>query len=156
MAPVLRGYRRRALLRDLAMGELSPRELAKKHDITIQDVLSTKETEAENIRELSQALSGTLNIEVAGLWIAQKQNRLAELEHEASEIREALRNLREDQRILWSRSHRDMIRTYIELLKTVADELGAYPQRDRTPQKLGQAVHYVIDTGDEEASEALR
>jgi hypothetical protein len=84
------------------------------------------------------------------MWITRKENRLAELEHEAEEIRDTLDYYRQEG-IYWSRSHRDMIRTYLEILRSVADEIGAYPQRQSQPARSGSTVHYVIDTEDSDS-----
>jgi len=148
---LLRGYERLRLLRDLATGAGQSQELAslaRQYNISQSELRIFQRDHQEEISELSSALSQGSNIETAGMWITRKENRIAELEHEAEEIRDTLEDYRQDG-ISWSRAHRDMIRTYLEILRSVADETGAYPQRQSSPRQSGQTVHYVIDTGDE-------
>src|SRR6266568_9220864 len=143
---LLRGYERLRLLRDLATaGDLRP--LARQYNLSQSELRVFEQEHQEEISELSSALTQGSNIETAGMWITKKNNRIAELEHEAEEIRNVLEDYRQDG-IFWSRAQRDMIRTYLEVLRQVADETGAYPQRQSQPRQSGQTVHYVIDTED--------
>jgi len=146
----IRGYQRLRLLRDLATSPSTPRELARDTGIPLRELLQFRDEHQEEISELAAALSSNLQLETQGMWITKKSNRLAELENEAEEIRDTLQDFR-DQGIPWSRSHRDMIRTYLEILRSVADETGAYPQRQSAPARSGSTVHYVIDTEDSES-----
>lgn len=147
--PPWRGYERLQLIRDLAMGELSPKELARNYGVQDIDIRYFAEDFREEINEVRLALQGTLSIETAGLWITKKQNRLAEYQQEAEEIRSFLQALR-DKGFHWSRAHRDLLRSYLEILRATAEELGAYPQRSAPPQRAGTAVRYVIEVEDEE------
>jgi hypothetical protein len=144
----IRGYERLRLIRDLALGELSPRELARDYRLSVETVIEFRESFHEEISELRAALANSLPIETAALWITRKQNRLAEMQAEAEEIRDFLEELRSSG-IRWSRAHRDMLRTYLEILRQCADELGAYPQRNTAPARTGSTVHYVIDAGEQ-------
>jgi len=154
-APGLRGYQRLRLLKDLATSPQTPREIAQNYGLRLPVLLAFREAHEQEIAELNHAFSRGLPTETSGLWITRKENRLAELENEAEQIRDTLQEYRDDG-IPWSRSHRDMIRTYLEILRTVADETGAYPQRQAAPQRSGSTVHYVIDTGSQDATEALQ
>lgn len=145
----IRGYQRLRLLRDLATSPSTPRELAHQYDLPLQELRTFQAEHQEEISELASALASNIPLETQGMWITQKPNRLAELEAEAEEIRDTLHDYRE-QGISWSRAHRDMIRTYLEILRAVADETGAYPQRQSAPARSGSTVHYVIDTEDTE------
>jgi predicted transcriptional regulator len=141
----LKGHERLRLIADLAMNELSHRELAHREGVTQADVKEFATAHVGEIAEVRAALAGQLAIESAGLWISKKQNRLAEYQNEAEEIRDFLADMRH-QGIRWSRSHRDMLKLYFDIFKQAADELGAYPQRAQAPARTGQTVHYVIDT----------
>jgi len=150
MAPVdldeiYRGKDRLALIRDIAMNELSTRELAQKTGQTQAAIASFREEHTTEIAEVRAALAGQLAIETAGLWISKKQNRLAEYQAQAEDIRDFLEDLRRDG-VRWSRAHRDMLKVYLDLMHSTADELGAYPQRMAAPARTGQTVHYIIDT----------
>jgi hypothetical protein len=127
------------------MGELSHREIAQREGLKQTDIKEFADEHISEIAEVRAALAGQLAVETAGLWISKKQNRLAEIQGEAEEIRDYLAEMREDG-VRWSRAHRDMIKLYMDMFRHVADELGAYPQRAQAPARQGQTVHYVIDT----------
>lgn len=144
-APAIRGRVKLALIRDLAMGEHAYATLAQRYGLTHDQVQDFSHTYADEIGEVSQALSGHLQLETAGLWVAKKNERLAEYQQEIEDITQAINDLR-DAGIPWSRAHRDMIRTRLDIYRQAADELGAYPQRQQAPQRQGAQVHYVIET----------
>lgn len=141
----IRGRIKLALIRDLAMGEWDETSLARRYDLATEEVRSFKLGHQDEINEVSQALSGHLAIETAGLWIAKKNERLAEYQQEIDDITEALEDLR-NSGVPWSRAHRDMIRARLDLYRQAADELGAYPQRQQAPQRQGTQVHYIIES----------
>jgi hypothetical protein len=144
----LRGYERLKLITDLAMDYLSEREIAEKEGVSARQVIAFKHQYVDEIAEVRAALTGQTAIETAGLWTTKKQYRLAEYQDQIEEIRTQLAELSGQP---WTRSRRDMTRTLLELFRQVADELGAYPQRSTPPARQGQAVHYVIETEDNEA-----
>lgn len=142
-----RGRVRIRLLRDLAMGEWTPKSLAARYGVSMSAIVAFSEKYADDVAEVGAALSGTLNVETAGIWAARKQERLAELQQGIDDIDATLDELRE-QGIKWSRAHRDMFRARLELYRMIADELGAYPQRQAPPVRTGNTVTYVIETED--------
>jgi hypothetical protein len=127
------------------MNELSHREIAHREGVTQADIKEFAEEHIMEIAEVRAGLAGQVAIETAGLWITKKQNRLAEYQAEAEELRDYLADLRANG-VRWSRAHRDMMKLYFDIFKQAADELGAYPQRAQAPARTGQTVHYVIDT----------
>jgi hypothetical protein len=145
-----RGHERLRLIADLAMAEFSHRELATQNSSTLEDIAAFAKEHEKEIAEVRAALAGQLAIETAGLWITKKQNRLAEYQAEAEEIRDFLAEMRANG-VRWSRAHRDMLKMYLDLFKQSADELGAYPQRAAPLARQGQTVHYVIETEHNEA-----
>jgi hypothetical protein len=146
----IRGRVRLGLIRDLAMGEWDYSSLARQTGFSARDIEAFAEEHAEEIAEVSQALSGQLPMETAGLWLTKKQNRLAEYQAEIEDIEQTIEELRANG-VGWSRAHRDMLRIKIDLFRQAADELGAYPQRAAAPARQGSTVHYVIETDDNEA-----
>lgn len=150
LSAIHRGRARLALIRDLAMGEWSPQHLAKQMGLPTEDILEFKDRYEDEIQEVRSALAGQLAIETAGLWITKKQNRIAEYQQIADDIGDALAHLRrqseEDDKVNWSRAHREMNRQRMDVFRAVADELGAYPQRQSAPARSGTTVHYVIET----------
>jgi hypothetical protein len=149
-ATALRGRQRLMLISDLAMGEWSLEELATRMGLPVADIRVFAETYAHEISEVSQALAGHLSIETAGLWVTKKQHRMAEYQAEIEEIDQYIAELRRNG-VKWSRSHRDMLRARQDLYRQVADEVGAYPQRQAAPVRQGSSVHYIIDTEDSDA-----
>jgi hypothetical protein len=145
------------------MGEWSPASIAKRLGVDTADITKFAETYAKDIDEVRQALAGQLAIEAAGLWITKKQNRLAELQADFDECNDVLAQMRtgsyrptdNDGTNLGSRRHRAILKTKMDLLRTVADELsprGAAAGVGSPDDP--NVVHYVIDAG--EATEALR
>lgn len=142
-----RGARRMKFCSELAMGELSHRELAKKYDITVPEVAQFAKDFETEIAEISIALSGKLAIESAGLWIAKKQNRLAELQDDVEAINYRLTGCH-DQKMLGT-----LLRAKHSALRSAADELA--PRAGRTEAAIGgDVVHYVLEA-DEATLRAL-
>jgi hypothetical protein len=150
VSAIYRGRARLGLIRDLALGEWTPAGLASQLGLPPDDVISFAREFADEIAEVKLALAGQLAIETSGLWITKKQNRLAELQEEFEQIAEATQDLR-DRGITWSKAQKDMTAQKIALLRAVADELGAYPQRSTPPARTGNTVHYIIETDDADA-----
>jgi hypothetical protein len=142
-----RGFRELELVTDLAMGEWSLRELAEATGLPTSDIQEFADEHAREIVEVKAALAGQLARETAGMWIVKKQNRLAELQQMYSEVAEVQNRFNNGPTgPTWSRSHKDMVKARLDILRHVADELGAMPQRASQPARTGSTVHYVIDT----------
>jgi hypothetical protein len=109
-----RPWERRALCRELAVGEVTGAALARKYDVTRQAISAFKKRHAAEI----DAIKADLDNEFAGLWIAQKSARIAayQADLEASEGG-------------GFGSHFEQIRTRTQVLKAVAEELGQLPPR---------------------------
>jgi hypothetical protein len=151
LSDLYRGWSRLGLIRDLAFGEFSPAELAADIGCTVQDVLEFQDTHQDEIAETRAALAGHLAIETAGLWVAKKQNRLAELQSDLEDLGDAVDEIR-DLGKLGGQQHRDVVKTRVTLLKAVADELspkstGIKPRAEEP----GNVVRYVIEDSDAEA-----
>lgn len=147
---IARGRGRLSLIRDLAMGEWSASELAHQLGLPKEDIDAFAKVESEAISEYKLVLAGKLAEETAGLWITKKQNRMAELQAEYEDVDEALVE-RRAAGFSWSTHHKDMIRAKLNILRAVAEELGAYPQRSEQPANTGNVVHYLIEGEDMEA-----
>jgi hypothetical protein len=72
----LRGRHKLALIRLLAVGELTQAELAEEFGVTQPSIAAFKK---RNLAEI-QHVKANLEDEFAGLWIARKKDRVAELE----------------------------------------------------------------------------
>jgi hypothetical protein len=137
---------------DIAQADFSFRDLAEATGLSVADIQAFADEHSREIDECRKSLLNQLAREAAGLWIADKASRIAELQamyEEAREIHAALNSPTPT----WSRSHKDIIKARLDILRHVADELGAMPQRAAQPARTGTTVHYVIETdpGDLEA-----
>ncbi len=72
----LGGRHARALARELALGNMSQASLAEKYGVSPSAISQFKAKHAEEIK----AIAANADDEYAGMWIAQKQARLAEYE----------------------------------------------------------------------------
>lgn len=147
-----RGYQALQLMYDIAQEDWSFTELAQATGLSVADIRQFAEDHSREIEECRKSLLNQVARETAGLWITDKANRIAELQtmyEDAAAIHAALNTPQPT----WSRSHKDIIKARLEILRHVADELGAMPQRAAQPARTGSTVHYVIETapGDLEA-----
>jgi len=158
-----RGRLRLELIRDLAMGEWSTASIAKRLGVDHKDITDFAEKYANDIAEVRSALAGQLAVEAAGLWITKKQNRIAELQADFDELNTVLDSMRSgtyrptdnDGTNLGSRRHRGILKSKMDILRSVAEELSprGAAAGSGSPDDPN-IVHYVIDAG--EISEALR
>lgn len=156
-----RGRMRLELIRDLALGEWSPASIAKRLGVDTEDIVEFAEKYANDVAEVRQAMAGQLAIEVSGLWIGKKQNRIAELQADFEELNEVLDEMRNgkyhptdnDGTNLGSRRHRGILKSKMDILHAVSEELSPRGTNNNSPEDPN-IVHYVINAGD--ATEALR
>jgi hypothetical protein len=99
------------LCRELAVGEKSQVQLAEEYDVAQSSISTFKKRHAERIREIQQNLDN----EFAGLWIAEKANRIAEYQA--------------DVEMIGSTTKADLLRVKATILKAVSEELGQLPAR---------------------------
>jgi hypothetical protein len=122
--PRLRGWQRVALLRDLALAEMTVREIAVKYGRSESTMYSWKVNHAAEI----DAIRADAANEFAGLWVAQKVNRVAEYQADI-----------EDEDTDVQVKHR--------ALRAVAEELGQLT----TKQEIQASVVYQVEGVDPEA-----
>lgn len=141
-----RGRKRLALIRDLAMGEWSNRELADQLGVKVTEVATFAAMNGEEITEVRAALAGQLAIESAGLWVAKRHNRVAEYQ---AFIEELETDILDSRRAFGagSKEHINLLRTYAIFMKQVADEY--LPTRQEKASGDANVVHYVIEADDE-------
>lgn len=119
----------------LAAGEHTQGQIAELLGVTQQAISLFAKREAEAVVEVQK----NLDDEFAGLWIAQKENRIAEYEA-----------LMED---LATADHSDpaVVRAKALALKSVAEELGHLPGRLTVSGQLDTQTRYTINGVDPEA-----
>lgn len=153
---IYRGHRRLALIRDLAMGELSSAEIARNLGLGTKDIEDFRETYTSEVAEVRAALAGRLAIETAGLWISKKQNRVAEVQADIEDINYELNRIRsgtlkdiDEAGGLGSRKHQNLLRMKLAALKLVADEYSVRGMSKADSEEDDRnVVHYVIDLDD--------
>lgn len=153
LSDLYRGFPRLGLIRDLAFGEFSHAEIARTLGCKAADIAEFAAQNEEDIAEVRAALAGQLAIETAGLWIAKKQNRLAEYQSDVEDLIEAIETLRSEGQ-LGSPKHREVLKSKTVMLKAVADELAPRGVTLRQSDKSNDdknVVHYVIEDPDAEA-----
>jgi predicted transcriptional regulator len=116
------------LCRELAMAEVSQNELARRHGVTKSAVSQFARRHAARIAEIREHLDD----QFAGLWIADKANRLAVYQHEVEAIA--------------GNTHHEWVKAKATLLKNVAEETGQLPPR--ATAVIVPVVH-IIEAGGE-------
>lgn len=158
-----RGRLRLELIRELAMGEWSVASIARRIGVDVSDVTDFEEEYRSDIAEVRQALAGQLAIEAAGLWISKKHNRIAELQADFDELNDVLKEMRSgtykptdnDGTNLGSRRHRGILKSKMDILKAVSEELSPRSSSSNAGSPDDpNVVRYVIDAG--EIAESLR
>ncbi len=81
-----RGHQRRMLIHELAVGAKNQRVLAAERGVSYQSIWEFSKRHAEEIEQAKAALDA----EFVGLWIADKRNRLAELQTMADDLLDLL------------------------------------------------------------------
>lgn len=109
-----RAWERRQLCRELAAGDVTQAALARKYGITKQAVSAFAKRHAAEIDTIKAQLDDAF----AGLWIAAKENRIAQYQadYEASEAHDKA-------------EHFEWIRVRTQIMHQVAEELGQLPPR---------------------------
>lgn len=162
-----RPWVRRQLIHELARGEETQTFLAERHQVTKQAITEFKHRHATEIDQVR----GDLENEFAGLWVADKQNRIAVYQDEIETISERLANdeleqaLEDyidagddtDERKRRAERVADLLSqnpTWARLrqaaIKAVAEELGALPQRMSVNLEGNVGIRYEVVGLDQE------
>lgn len=106
-----RGWVRHRLIRELALGEKRNMDLAAEYGVSSTSITNFKNRYAFEIEEVRNNLAD----EYAGLWVARKKERIAELQAAAEKMakNESPRNAE----------------VLVTILKAAAEELGQLPAR---------------------------
>lgn len=129
-SPLERPWVRRALCRDLALSDVTQSDLAEKYGVTPSSITTFKQRHVQEISAIQQDTAD----EYAGLLLASKQARIATY----SDMIEQAHDRGDD-------------KTAGRLLRQIAEELGALPQRTVISGQLDTQSRYVIDGVDLEA-----
>lgn len=132
------GWRAQQLCHDLAAGEKTQVELAAEHGVTQPAIAMFKARNAARIAAVRERLDD----EFAGLWIAQKRNRVAEYQSDVERINA------KSQKDGATMADADMLRVKGTFLKAVAEELGQLPARVNV--SVSPVVHILEGVSREE------
>lgn len=117
--PLSRPGRRRKVIRELASNDYTKRELAEKYNVSLQAVHQFARRHAEEIAAVREDWDN----EFAGMWIANKANRLDEYSRQVEMVHEYLAEYGIDE------DSPQFLRLQQAALKAVAEELGQIPSK---------------------------
>lgn len=129
---ISRGWVKQRLIKDLALGEKTHRQLGEQYGVSREAVMRFARV---NRMEIEHA-RGLLGEAYAGLWIANKESRVAEYQVAAEKMADGD-----------SPRHAEVL---VNVLKAVADEMGDLPQR-ASVQVNNTEVRYEVHGVDPEA-----
>lgn len=135
-----RGWAKRQLIHELARMEKTQVQLAQEYGV-VQSSISEFGTRH---RAEIEAVKLDIENEFAGLWVAKKVNRLAELESDIERIIQT--NAGDTVRM----ADAEILRTKAALLKQVADELGQIPNKSHVKIESETVVRYLMTGVDDE------
>jgi hypothetical protein len=124
----LSGRNKLYVIRALATGDPKQSVLAEMFGVGRNAITNFKDRNRRAIDEVRQAIDD----EFAGLWVARKEARLAELEWMIDILADAIEEMPDV----------DMIRVRASLLKNVSEELGQLPPRQ---QVVSARVTHVVE-----------
>jgi hypothetical protein len=116
---IIRGHVKRAVLIDLAAGDLSLAAIGAKYGVSGQAILHHRDANLEEIAEIKAHITEGVRKEVAGLWIADKSARIAAYEYQMDLLAEQL-----EDGSLEPSDFRGAMKVQQQALRNVAEELG--------------------------------
>lgn len=125
-AVIDRGWVKHQLIRELAVGDKTSQELGEKYGVTDGAIRMFAQRHLPTIEQVR----ANLDDEFAGLWLAEKKNRIAEYEGDIGVINEALDGQADEK----------LLRTKLAVMRQSAEELGQLTQKIET----SGTVNYVI------------
>lgn len=111
------------LIRELAKGEQSQAKLARRHGVTPGAMTRFVQRHAERIADVASKLDD----EFAGLWVAEKANRLAHLQAQVESIADTMGDPEAAAKAGVGAA--EMYRVQQQALRAIADELGQIPAK---------------------------
>lgn len=132
------------LIRELARGEATHRELAKQHGVTGQAVDQFAKRHAARIA----AVREDIDAEFAGIVFAEKANRIEMLSQQIEDVTEILAD--PDRAAKAGVQYAEMARTAQTAARAISEELGQLPARTMRHEG-GLSVRYEVVGADIEA-----
>lgn len=121
-----RGWVKHRLIRDFALGEKTGQQLAEQYGVSRTSISNFKKRYAMEIEDVRNNLAD----EYAGVWVAQKLNRIQEYQQAAEKM--ASGNSPRNAEVL------------VSILKAVAEELGQLPARTQVNVQNNQVEYQIV------------
>lgn len=152
------GRTRLTLIRDMALNELSDRELALQIGCDLNTIKAFRSLYQTEISEVMAAMAGKLAMETAGLWVAKKANRVAEIQSDIETLTAAMKYFEYDDdgnpapMLVATREHDRLLRAKHFAMAQVA---GEYAAADKlSGDASAPPTRYVLEM-DDDIREAL-
>jgi hypothetical protein len=121
-----RGWVKHRLIRDFALAEKTQKELAAQYGVSETSISAFKRRHAFEIEEVRNNLAD----EYAGVWVAQKMERIREYQNAAEKMADG--SSPRNQEVL------------VSILKAVAEELGQLPARTQVNVSNQQVTYEIV------------
>lgn len=138
---ISRGRAKLALIQELALGESSQRQLAEEFGVSQQSICEF----AQRFKGEIEARRADQNNKLAGLWIADKANRIAEYEAQVELINQKLISDKGE----YQKVSPEWVKAMQAALKSVAEELG---DLTKNVNMSGQVKYEIAGVDPEELS----
>jgi hypothetical protein len=143
-----RAHVRTALIRDLATGGHTRRQLAARYGVAHPSIVEFAQRHADEVTALRARLAEIVDNTFAHLWIADKVSRVAEYQQDAEDADAILADAEAIHAgVQWAETKR----IKAQALRAVAEELGQLPSRHTLQHEGGVSVRYVIEGVDMDA-----
>jgi len=121
-----RGWVKHRLIREIALGDRTGKELAEQYGVSQNSMSSFKKRYALEIEEVRNNLAD----EYAGVWVANKLDRIREYQEAA-------------EKMAAGKSPRN-VEVLVSILKAVAEELGQLPARTQVNVSTETTVYEIV------------
>lgn len=121
-----RGWVKHRLIRDFALGEKTGRDLSAQYGVSQTSISAFKKRYALEIEEVRNNLAD----EYAGVWVAQKLDRIREYQNAAEKMAQGA-----------SPRNAEVL---VSILKAVAEELGQLPARTQVNVQNNQVEYQIV------------
>lgn len=141
------------MIRDMALGELSDRELALRINCELSTIKAFRALYADEIAEVVAAMAGQLALDTAGLWISKRANRVAELESDLELVNKAMNDLATDEEgnfwplMIASREFARLLSAKHSILSQASTEYSLNDKRISDSERV--PTRYVLEMDEE-------
>jgi hypothetical protein len=136
---------------DIAAGIKTQAWIRKQYGLTVSQMNTFTEHEADNIAAIGEAVNDRQAIALRGLWSADKKMRIAEMQRDVDDINEIIDARRDDDgqvNALFGAKpeYTNLLRVKTGLLRSIADEIDGTRRALIAPDEERQVVRYVIES----------